>query len=89
MHHIKPNILRSDGKQGSGRGFSPEELKKAGLNPAEAKRLEIPVDRRRKTAHDQNVEAIKAYAEKKKAEAKPKPKPQPQAKKKAKKSKAP
>jgi large subunit ribosomal protein L13e len=89
MHHIKPNILKSDGKQRSGRGFSPEELKKAGLNPAEAKRLEIPVDRRRNTVHDQNVEAIKAYAEKKKAEAKPKPKLQPQAKKKAKKSKVP
>ena len=89
MHHIKPKILKPNGKQRSGRGFSPEELKKAGLNPAEAKRLEIPVDRRRKTAHDQNVEAIKAYAEKKKAETKPrpKPKPKPQPKKKAKKQK--
>ena len=85
MHHIKPKILKSDGKQRSGRGFSPEELKKAGLNPTEAKRLEIPVDKRRKTVHDQNVEAIKAYAEKKKVEAKPKEKIQPQPKKKAKK----
>jgi len=83
MHHIKPKILKPDGKQRSGRGFSPEELEKAGLNPAEAKRLKIPVDKRRKTAHDQNVEAIKVYAEKKKAEAKPKQKLQP--KKKAKK----
>jgi ribosomal protein L13E len=85
MHHIKPKILKPDGKQRSGRGFSPEELEKAGLNPAEAKRLKIPVDKRRKTAHDQNVKAIKAYAEKKKAEAKPKQKPQPKPKKKAKK----
>jgi large subunit ribosomal protein L13e len=83
MHHIKPQIFKPDGKQRSGRGFSPEEVKKAGLNPTEAKRLEIPVDKRRKTVHDQNVEAIKAYAEKKKVEAKPKQKPQP--KKKAKK----
>ena len=83
MHHIKPKILKPNGKQRSGKGFSTEEIKKAGLTPAEAKRLEVPVDKRRKTAHDQNVEAIKAYAEKKKAEAKPKPKPQP--KKKAKK----
>ena len=89
MHHIKPKILKPDGKQRSGRGFSPEELKKADLNPAEARKLELPVDRRRKTAHNQNVEAIKAYVEKKKAEAKPKQKPQPQPKKKAKKSKAP
>jgi large subunit ribosomal protein L13e len=75
MPHIKPKILKPNGKQRSGKGFSLEELKKAGLNPAEAKRLEIPADRRRKTAHDPNVEAIKA--EKKKAEAKPKPKPKP------------
>ncbi len=87
MHHIKPKILKPDGKQRSGRGFSIEELKKAGLNRAEAKKLEIPVDERRKTAHDQNVEVIKAYAEKEKAKTKlkPKPKPQPQPKKKAKK----
>ena len=83
MHHIKPKINKKGGKQRSGKGFSHEELKKAGLNPAEAKKLEIPVDWRRKTAHDQNIEAIKAYAKKKKADAKPKPKPQP--KKKAKK----
>ena len=83
MHHIKPKINKKDGKQREGRGFSAEELKKAGLTPAEAKKLEIPVDKRRKTAHDQNVETIKAYAEKKKAEVKPKQKPQP--KKKAKK----
>lgn len=85
MHHIKPVIIKPDGKQRSGKGFSPEELKKAGIDPAEAKRLEIPVDKRRKTAHDQNVKAIKAYAEKKKAEAKPKQKPQPKTEKKAKK----
>jgi large subunit ribosomal protein L13e len=89
MHHIKPIVLKSDGKQRCGRGFSLEELKKAGLNPAEAKRLEIPVDGRRKTGYDQNVEAIKAFAKKKKVEAKPKAKPQLQDKKKAKKSKAP
>ena len=85
MHHIKPKIRKHDGKQRSGRGFSRGELKKAGLNKAEAKNLELPVDRRRKNAHDQNVEVIKAYAEKKKVEAKPKEKIQPQPKKKAKK----
>jgi ribosomal protein L13E len=83
MNHIKPVILNSGGKQRNGRGFSKAELQKASLNLAEAKRLEIPVDRRRKTVYDQNVEALKVYAETKKAEAKPKPKPQ--LKKKAKK----
>ena len=82
MHHIKPKIHRIDGKERDGRGFSLEELKKAGLNKAEAKKLEIPVDKRRKTAHDQNVQKIKLYAKKKKAETKPKP--QPKTKRKAK-----
>ena len=85
MHHIKTKILKPNGKQRGGRGFSREELKKAGLHPAEAKRLEIPVDRRRKSAHNQNVEAIKAYSEKKKAVAKSRPQPKLQPKKKAKK----
>ena len=80
MRHIKPKILKQDGKQRNGRGFSPEELKKAGLNKAEARKIGLPVDLRRETAHDENVEVIKAYAEKKKAEAKPKPKPQPKKK---------
>ena len=84
MHHIKPKILKPNGKQRNGRGFSPEELKKAGLNPTEASRLGLPADLRRKTAHDENVEAIKAYVEKKKAETKPKPKPKPEPKKKPK-----
>ena len=74
MRHITPKILKPNGKQRSGRGFSPEELKKAGLNPTEAARIGIPTDLRRKTAHDENVEVVKAYVEKKKAEAKPEPK---------------
>jgi ribosomal protein L13E len=81
MHHIKPVINKKGGKQRAGKGFSTKELEKAGLTPAEEKKLEIPVDKRRETVHDQNVEAVKVYAEKRKAEAKPK-KPQ---KKKAKK----
>jgi large subunit ribosomal protein L13e len=82
MHIIRPKIRRTDGKERNGRGFSLEELKKAGLNKSEAIKLEIPVDKRRKTAHDQNVQKIKSYAKKKKSETKPKP--QPKTKKKAK-----
>jgi ribosomal protein L13E len=85
MHHIKPKISKRDGKQRRGRGFSTGELEKAGLNSTQAKRLEIPVDGRRKTAHDQNIEIMKNYAEKKNAYNKPKPISQPQTKKKAKK----
>ena len=77
MHHIKPSIRKPDGKQRIGKGFSIEELKKAGLNKADAKRLEIRVDPRRKTAHDANASELKTYAEQQKAKAKAVPKPKP------------
>ncbi len=83
MHHINPVINKKNGKQRRGRGFSPEELGKAGLTLVEAKRLEIPVDKRRKTVHDWNVEVVKAYVQKEKVKVKPKEKPE--SKKKAKK----
>ena len=91
MHHIKPKILKPNGKQRNGRGFSREELKKAALNPKEAARLGLPADLKRKTAHDENVEAIKAHVEKKRAEARPKhkPKAETEAKKKPKSQKTP
>ena len=89
MHHIKPKIFKPDGKQRSGRGFSRDEIGKAGLISAEAARLELPVDFKRKTAHDENVEAIKVYVETQKAVAKPKPKPKAELKTKPKSQKPP
>jgi ribosomal protein L13E len=74
MHHVKPKILKPDGKQRDGKGFSLNELKEAGLNRADAKRLKIPVDPRRKTAHPENIETIKAHAA---AQQKPQAKPKP------------
>lgn len=72
MHHIKPVITKQDGKQRAGRGFSPDEIKEAGLNYGEARELSIPVDFKRKTSHEENIKTLKAHAEKTKAEAKPK-----------------
>ncbi len=62
MHRIKPKILKPNEKQRLGKGFSREELKKAGVNLAVARAIELPIDMRRRTIHDENVEAIKAYA---------------------------
>ncbi len=72
MHHIKPVITKQDGKQRAGRGFSPDEIKEAGLNAADAKKMGFRIDRKRKTSHEENVNTLKAHAEKTKAEAKPK-----------------
>lgn len=42
-----------------GQGFSLEEIKRAGLTFREAKRLEIPIDKRRGTMHLKNVQTLK------------------------------
>jgi ribosomal protein L13E len=85
MHHIKAVITKQNGKQSTGRGFSPSELEKAGVNKQQAKQMGIPVDVKRKSAHDENIATLKAHAQKAKAEAKPKPpKTKPKPKKKAK-----
>jgi len=54
-----PLVHRRDGKLVEGKGFSLDELKKAGSSLAEAVRLHVPVDPRRRTVHDENVEMLK------------------------------
>ncbi len=72
MQVARPKVLKDENKQRLGKGFSREELKKTGSCLAEALKLKIPVDSRRKTAHDENVEALKAVLESKRAQRKPK-----------------
>jgi large subunit ribosomal protein L13e len=61
MMITRPKIFKKAGKQRYGRGFSREELKKAGLSLREAMKIDIPVDFRRKTTHEDNVKAVKAF----------------------------
>ena len=70
MHHVKPMVLKQDETQRKGRGFSPNELEKAGVNKLQARELGLPVDYRRKSAHDENVKTIKSHASKAKDQAK-------------------
>lgn len=60
---IKPVVYASTHKTWirEGRGFSLEEIKRAGLTPHEAKMLEIPVDKRRRTTHLKNVQTLKEH----------------------------
>lgn len=67
MMATKPKVFKKGRKQRSGKGFSREELKKAGLSRTEALKLDIPVDSRRRTAHEENVDAVKTLLESKKA----------------------
>ena len=71
MITAKPKVFRKAGKQRFGKGFSREELKRVGLSLKEALRLGIPVDSRRKTAHEENVKAVNTFLESKNAESKP------------------
>ncbi len=73
MHHIQPMIIMQNGKQRVGKGFSPDEVKKAGLTRADAKALRISIDTKRKSAHEENINTIKSHWEKHQAEAKLKP----------------
>lgn len=76
MRQIKVVITKHNKKQSIGKGFSQTELKNAGVNMQQARQIGLPIDVKRKSAHDQNVACIKECAEKAKAEAASKPKPQ-------------
>jgi len=72
MTTTRPKVFKNDGKQRLGRGFSREELKKAGSSLKEAIKLGLLVDDKRKTVHDENVEAAKTFLEKTRPTSKPK-----------------
>jgi len=58
---IRARIIQRGSRAREGKGFSREELKEAELTPGEARRLGIPVDTRRKTNYEDNVETLKEY----------------------------
>lgn len=72
MTAIKPIVFKKGGKQRYGRGFSREELKKTGLGFKEALKLGIPVDFRRRTIYEENINAIKGFLKSKKTTSKSK-----------------
>lgn len=59
---ISPMVSRED-KAREGRGFSLGELKEAGVTAGEAKVRGAPVDARRKSTHEENVEILKEWYE--------------------------
>ncbi len=56
-------IVKRGSKVKTGKGFSMDELKEAGLNPGEARHLGVPVDQRRSTSYPENVEGLREWVE--------------------------
>jgi ribosomal protein L13E len=75
MSQIKATIQGKRGKQRSGKGFSKDELKQANLTQKDALRQKIPIDPKRKTTHEENVQTLKTYLKTHKPKPKPKKKP--------------
>jgi ribosomal protein L13E len=74
MMTARPKVFKKGRKQRDGRGFSREELKKAGLSFKKALKLSIPIDSKRRTAHEENVKIIKTLLKNVKTETKHKKK---------------
>lgn len=72
MHHIKATITKRNGRQSIGKGFSLDELKGACLTRQDARKMGIRLDVKRKSVHNENIQTLKAHAEKAQAQAKPK-----------------
>lgn len=54
-------VHKKNGRPREGRGFSLGELQKAELDLKSALKLNIPVDSRRRSLHEENVEALKEH----------------------------
>jgi large subunit ribosomal protein L13e len=62
----RPVIVRYKGIERGfrvGRGYSIGEIRAAGLNLKLAKYLNIPIDPRRRSIHNENVESLKKFIE--------------------------
>ena len=57
----RPSVRKKMFGTRNGRGLSRGELKKAGLTFKQALQLGLPIDARRRTTHDGNVELAKKH----------------------------
>jgi large subunit ribosomal protein L13e len=60
VRYISP-IVESGNKIREGKGFSLTELKAVELSLGKAKMMGIPVDSKRKSSHEENIETLKEF----------------------------
>jgi large subunit ribosomal protein L13e len=71
MHAARPTV-RNGYIIRTGRGYSFDELKEAGIDPRVARKSGVPVDAWRQTKHPENVEQLKSIAKTIQSRKKPK-----------------
>jgi len=71
MTEAKARVLKKDGKQRNGRGFSKGELSEAGLSLKDALRRKISIDAKRGSIHKENIETLRTFLEVHKVASKP------------------
>lgn len=54
----RPVTQKKTGGKREGRGFSRGELKQVGVSPRHALRAKLPIDLRRRTIHEENVQLL-------------------------------
>jgi len=62
---VHATVAKKFGKARKARGFSRGELREAGLDFAQALRLRLPIDMRRKTRRAENVKVLKRFLRRK------------------------
>jgi len=65
MMKVESVVFKKNGKPRKGKGFSREELRKAGLSFRDALKSGVPIDIRRRTIHKENVKAVRSFKAKK------------------------
>jgi len=66
MDRVRPTVYKPGTnrlKTRVGRGFSIDELREAGIDINTARKLGLYIDKRRRSAHKENIEALKKYVE--------------------------
>ncbi len=58
---LRPIVKGITGRKRKGKGFSLKELEAVNLSIEKAKRLKISIDKKRRSAHEENINILKDF----------------------------